>query len=83
VNQATIHPSTWGAYAACVYEVEQRKGRRIHDRRRFEDAVAADGMRRLSEQAELWHAMFVVTPRRLAEALADGHPPRYAERRVA
>jgi len=77
----TVHPKTWGLYAAAVYEVAQRKGHRVFDRRGFEDSVAVDGMRRLSEQAETWTAMFPeLTPRRLAEALVDGHPPRYLER---
>lgn len=77
----TVDPSTWGWYAKTVYDLEQTKGRRVLDRRGFEDAVAVDGIRRLGEVAELWDAMFVVSPRRLAAALVDGVAPRYVERR--
>ncbi len=70
----------WGVYARRVYQRECRR-RRIYDQRAFEDAVAADGMRRLSVVAERWWAMFVVDERRLAECLIDGTAPRYATRR--
>jgi len=74
-------PRTWGYYAAAVYELEQRKGVRVFDRVRFEESVAVDGLRRLSEQAERWWRLFVTDERRLAEWLVDGRPSRYAERR--
>lgn len=77
----TVPANTWGYVAARVYEVEQRKGRRVYDRRRFEDAVAVDAIRRYSDLAEHWLRLFDVTPARLAEALVDGMAPRYATRR--
>ena len=72
----------WGHYAAAVYELEQRKGVKVHDRRGFEEAVAVDGMRRKSDLASRWWEMFVVDERRLAEWLVDETPSRYATRRT-
>jgi hypothetical protein len=74
-------PSVWGWYAARVVEQLERQGLPVVHRRAFEDAVAADGLRRLREQAERWWSMFDVTPARLAEALVDETAPRYAKRR--
>ena len=71
----------WGLYASRTYDLAQRTGHQVHDRRAFEDAVALDGLRRLSELAERWLAMFVLSPERLAESLVDGHVSRYVERR--
>jgi len=78
-----VPPKTWGHYARTVYELEQRKGVKVYDRRRFEDSVAVDGMRRLTEQAERWLREFDVDERWLAQWLADGSPSRYAKRRAA
>ncbi len=74
-------PRVWGLYAARSYELAQRTGHQVHDRRAFEDAVALDGLRRLSDLAERWLTDFVLTPERLAESLVDGHVSRYVERR--
>jgi hypothetical protein len=71
----------WGCYAARVYLQAQRTGHQVHDRRAFEDAVALDGMRRLSEQALGWLTGFVLSEERLAEALADGKLHPMVERR--
>ena len=79
----TVPKSTWGIYATRVWELEQRKGHQIHDRNRCEEAVACDGIRRLTDQAVDWWTQFDLTPYRLAEALVDGKPPRYAERRLS
>ena len=76
-----VPPRTWGILAARSYELAQRKGHQVHDRRAFEDAVALDGMRRLYELAEHWMATFHLTPERLAECLVDGSVSRYVERR--
>lgn len=72
---------TWGWYAARTYEQAQRQGHQVHDRKAFEEAVAADGMRRLSDQAEKWWQTYELTPVRLAECLIDGQV-RYARRRT-
>lgn len=77
----TVPPRTWGYYARFAWERQQRTGPRVYDRKAFEESVAVDGMRRLSEQAERWLAMFDVDERRLAAALVDGHAPRYVQRR--
>lgn len=76
-----IEPRTWGVYARRTYELAQRRGHQVYDRRAFEDAVAADGMRRLSDLAARWASLFVLTPERLAECLVDGEAPRYCQRR--
>jgi len=76
-----IPPRTWGLYAALSYELAQRSGHRVYDRRAFEDAVAVDGIRRLSELAERWWATWDLREDRLAAALVDGVAPRYATRR--
>lgn len=75
-------PSVWGHYASRTYARCQRNGHQIHDRARFEESVACDGIRRLSGLAELWWRTFELTPVRLAEALIDGKPPVYAQRRA-
>ena len=77
----SVPPRTWAFYAAAVYDLHQRKGPKVYDRERFEESVAADGIRRLSDQAERWHRLFKTDERRLAEWLVDGKPSRYAERR--
>lgn len=73
--------TVWGFYAARVYDLEQRNGHRIHDRKRFEETVAVDGIRRLSELANRWWQEWDLTPARLAECLIDGNV-RYANRRT-
>ena len=78
-----VPPRTWGLYARRVYELNQRKGVKVYDRKGFEESVAADGIRRLSEQAQSWWTMFLTDERRLAEWLVDGKPSVYAERRAA
>ena len=77
----TVPPRTWGLYAQRLYEREQVKGYPVYHRRQFEEAVAADGIRRLSDQAARWWEMFVTDERRLAEWLVDGRVSSYAERR--
>lgn len=71
---------TWGWYAALLLDIEERKGVKVRDVRQWSDAVAVDGIRRLSDQAEKWNQMFDVGPRELAAALVDGTAPRFAKR---
>lgn len=78
-----MSPRVWSYYALRIYELEQRKGVKVHDRKAFEEAVAVDGIRRLSDQAKKWDGMFVADDRRLAEWLVDGKPSPYAMRRAA
>lgn len=78
-----VPPETWGWYAYYLWEIHQRKGLRVYDRRAFEEAVAADGIRRLSTRAAELFACFQLDPRRLAQALVDGKAPLYVERREA
>jgi hypothetical protein len=77
----TVPPRTWGHYAAATYERAQRNGHQVHDRARFEEHVALDGLRRLVPLAERWLGLFVVGERQLAEWLVDGSPSVYAQRR--
>lgn len=77
----SVPPRTWGHYAAFTYQQAQRAGHKVYNRERFEETVALDGIRRLSELAARWWAMFVLDERRLAQALVDGQPPRYVQRR--
>ena len=77
-----VPPETWGWYSYLMWETLQRQGHPVYNRRRFEESVAADGIRRLSGRAAELYATFELDGRALAACLVDGTAPRYAKRRA-
>ena len=76
---SVVPEETWDAYA----ELKLRAEGNIRNPVPWKRTCKRNAKTELGEQAATWWAMFDITPRRLAEALADGTPPRGVPRREA
>jgi len=77
-NAASAVPEeTWDAYA----ELKLRSEGNIRNPVPWKRTCKANAKTELGQQAQAWWAMFELTPRRLAECLADGQAPRNVPRR--
>lgn len=72
-----VPDETWHAYA----EIRLRQQTNVKNPGPWKTRTANNARLELADQATTWWHMFDITPRRLAEALADGQAPRGAKRR--
>jgi len=78
-NDNHVPDAVWDAFAEL--RLRQQPAGSVRSPSGFKRTAKRNAKAELAEQAALWWAMFDITPRRLAEALADGTAPRGVPRR--
>lgn len=77
ISTGDVPEETWNAYA----EIRLRAEGNVRNPVPWKRTCVRNAKTELGEQAATWWAMFDLTPRRLAECLADGQAPRNVPRR--
>jgi hypothetical protein len=74
-----VPDETWAAYAEL--RLHKEPAGKVQNPTKWKAATARNARLELIEQATRWWTMFDLTPRRLAECLADDTAPRNVPRR--
>jgi len=77
LSTGVVPDETWDAYAEIRYAAQTN----VKNPGPWKARTADNARTELADQATRWWHMFELTPRRLAECLADGQAPRNAPRR--
>lgn len=74
-----VPEETWDLYAQLM--LDRQPAGSIKNPRPWKLKTAANARQELGDQAQRWWTQFDITPRHLAQCLADGTPPRNIHRR--